>query len=183
MVLLGLVGCGPAWHVGVVVDTPQRSVRNDGIAPTIPLRLPDNSYSTVREVAGPYYVAAFVEVQADDPGRLDPRVDALAKRLSLSTSPVVQFSIPARPGALDNTAATIPPVPDDKLYRFQDPRWLAWQSFGSPSHGELFLVTRDGTIGAQATLDNPQPVVDAALHQNQLYEQEAWREMMEGPND
>jgi len=118
-----------------------------GVESRLNIRLSDETTTTLGRVGNPFYVLAFVEVPADDPGFIDPRIEKLARRFKLDSIAVIQISLPAK----DRTFSDEQTAKDDRkgaspnnLYRFYDPRRLAWEAFGRQESGTAVLVDRRG---------------------------------------
>jgi hypothetical protein len=164
--MLAAVGCAEDNRMGVVVETQKRrGFLHSGFASQVTIRRPNGSTTKLGHVGNPFFVIAFIEVDADKLGYVDPRMERLAKRFELDSVAVIQMTIPKAKTTFSEesiAASQHQPVYMMNLSRFIDPERRAWKMFGKPDCGMVFVVDRRGIFGnkkAAGTLDDPTDVI------------------------
>ena len=159
--LLAAVGCEDN-RMGVVIETQERGgFLHSGFESQVTIRRPDGSTTMLGHVGNPFYVITFIEVPADDPGYVDPRIERLAKRFELDSVAVIQMSLPEEKQTFSDeaiAAANLQPIYLENLSRFHDPQRRAWKIFREPDCQAILVVDRRGLFGnmhAHGTLDDP----------------------------
>ena len=163
--LLAGIGCENN-RMGVVVETRKRQgFLHSGFESQVTIRRPDGSTTKIGRVGNPFYVIAFIEPPADNPGYVDPRIERLAKRFELDSVAVIQMSLPEEKKTFSDEAieaANNQPIYLQNLSRFLDPQRRAWEIFGQPDSEAVLVVDRRGLFGskhAHGTLDDLDGVI------------------------
>jgi hypothetical protein len=165
----GCVGCGEPTKAGMVVGNaraadvlPTPRADSTDFAADVPIRDPSGKVTTIRESVDLIYVVSFVDPEGINCCGIDHRLAELADRLHKNYVSVVQISEPTGVCPLDADSVRTCPVPPANLYRFFDPNLLAWEAYGRPEPGTLFLVDANRRIDMVGTLDDVDTLVDRA---------------------
>lgn len=170
-----LAGCEEPAPLALVVRTDAMTRRTWNIAPTIPLRRPNGTETTLARAAGPFYLLAFVEMNPESPCAVSPAVQAIARKFEWDDLAVVQISTPPTPCSLgDSWTRCLPPK--DNLILVLDPQRLAWEMFLRPPPGTLLLIDADGYISSRGTLADSRNILFDAFQMREKWEREnLWR--------
>jgi len=167
LVVMAAAGCRAEDNsTGVVIKgRSRRGWLLSSFGSRVTIRRPDGTTTTLGHVGNPFYVIGFIEVPADDPGFIDPRMQDLARQFEVDSVAVVQISLAAEKQILSDEAieeGNRRPVTPDNLSRFYDPQRLAWEAFGRQESGTILLLDRRG-MGALArmkrSLDKPRDII------------------------
>ena len=163
--LLAGIGCEDN-RMGVVIETRRRQgFLHSGFESQVTIRRPDGSTTMLGHVGNPFYVIAFIEPPADNPGYVDPRIERLAKRFELDSVAVIQISLPEEKQIFSDeaiTEANLQPIYLANLSRFLDPQRGAWEIFGEPDCETVLVVDRRGLFGTmhkRGSLDDLEGVI------------------------
>jgi hypothetical protein len=112
----------------------------------------------------PIALLAFTQPSGSVEYQLDPTMVQLADQLWDLPVTVAQLSLPADHGQ-DRAAFNLHKSGMMCLY---DPDRIAWEAYGRPTPGEVFLIDEYGHIVMAGSLTNPQPVLDEARRLGQV---------------
>jgi hypothetical protein len=158
--LLG--GCAAS---GVVMGVSGSRV--DAMAPDIRYVTPAGAKMSFHWARCPVALVAFTLPGDSAAFQLDPTMVRLADRLWDLPVTVAQVSLP-REGATPGTGREAFDLHKSGMMCLYDPDRIAWQAYGQPAPGELFLIDEHGRIVMTGSLTNPQAVLDEARRLGQI---------------
>ena len=151
---------------GLVAATPREGGADGGsivlgtklavgsTAPDIMFESPKGHHVSLTANRAPVAVVAFVGSPADDPCWLEPRVMSLAARFEQLPITVVQISEIGVPAAQCK--------PPRLMKILIDSGQVAWNAYGRPAPGTVYVLDRHNRVEAIGTLDDLEPVTYTA---------------------
>lgn len=178
-----LGGCSQyTSKTGVVIASPKFQPMTETHAPIIPLVLSSGKETSLRKVSGPLCIVAFVKPPAGQPGFLDPRLVWLNNKLEVEVASVTQIAIPTKDCPLDENFCDICPKPPGLMIQLADPQLVAWNAFGDPADGSIFLIDNHWKIIMTGKISDLDPVLQKARQTAQELDDEQmelWRDQMD----
>ncbi|MFB3892476.1 MAG: hypothetical protein ACE15C_10695 [Phycisphaerae bacterium] len=156
---------------GVVAGTPVAGgpLAVGSVAPDIMYESAKGRQVSLTRNRASVAIVAFVGTPEDDPCWLDPGVVRLAARFESMPITVVQISETGMP-------ASAQCKPPRMMKMLIDSGQVAWNAFGRPAPGSLFLLDRNNRVKAVGTLKDPEPFAYEAGSLGLKVEHDIWPE-------
>jgi hypothetical protein len=172
--VLVLAGCAPVS--GVITGTSGSRVGS--MPPDIQFVSADGWSSSFDWARCPIAIVAFTSPEGSACCRLDPQMANLADQLADLPVTVAQVSLPQgeRPGSQE--CPEIRHVRKSGMIFLYDAERIAWNAYGQPNPGALFLIGQDGHILMTGSLEDAEPILQETRRLGQ--EEQKQRQAEEG---
>lgn len=170
--LLIMAGC--ASVSGVVTGTT--GSRAGAKTPDIQYTTAEGHSASFNWARCPVALVAFTATEGPAGAGVDPHVADLADRLGDLPVTVAQLSLPPEGRSLGLSPEALPRK-SGMMFLYDADR-LAWNAYGHPAPGDMFLIGNDGDIVMAGSLNDPEPILLEARRLGEVEQQQ--REIEKG---
>lgn len=182
-ICLAAGGCSQyTSKTGVVVASPKFQPMTETHAPIIPLVLSNGKEMSLRKASNSLCIVAFIKPPAGNPTFLDPRLISMNNKLEVENVSITQIAIPTKDCPLDDSFTAGCPKPPGLMIQLADPQIIAWNAFGDPDAGTLFLIDNKWKIVMTGNIADTDAMVKKAREIGQQLDDEQeqlWRDQMD----
>ncbi len=130
--------------------------------PSFQFQNADGQGQSLRDIRQPVMLIGFVSGAGERCQRLEPTLVDLASRYNDRPVRVVQVAVPQGPCPHGQCCTQVCRMPRLPLIALCDGAGEAWQSFGEPEMGTVFLVNQQGLVARRGQIGNLDALVDEA---------------------